>query len=115
MILSEKNFRSVLFKKFFRGFYAEKVSIRNVVTIFETLSNYSDYTHDPLQLYSYVRVALARQICKEFAGSDKRMNVITVDPEIESVVMSSIREDEIEGRVVGLDPDTYQSVMTGSD
>lgn len=99
-------------QKVLQGLLREKVSIRNVVTIFETLSNYSDYTHDPFRLIEYVRVALARQICKEFATPDKRMNVITVDPDIESIVMSSIREDEIEGRVVGLDPDTYQSVMT---
>lgn len=99
-------------QKVLQGLLRERISIRNVVTIFETLANYSDYTTDPGRLIEYVRTALSRQICKEYATPDKRMNVITVDPEIEQLVMGSVREDDIEGRVVGMDPDTYQAVMS---
>ncbi len=88
----------------------ERVSIRNLVTIFETLANYQDYTTDPSMLTEYVRAALARQICNDY--SDKgTMYAITVDPEMEGIIREGIHDDPVEGRVVGLDPQTHTMVI----
>ncbi len=90
----------------------ERVSIRNMVTILETLASYVDYTKDIGILTEYVRSALSRQICLDHVDKDNVLSVITVDPEIENVIRNSIHEDPVEGRVVGLDPDTHSRIMT---
>ncbi|MDA3901769.1 MAG: flagellar biosynthesis protein FlhA [Spirochaetes bacterium] len=88
----------------------ERVSIRNLVTIFETLANYQEYTTDPSMLTEYVRAALARQICNDYSDGGV-MFAITVDPELEGIIREGIHDDPVEGRVVGLDPQTHSMVM----
>ena len=98
-------------QKVLQNLLRERVSIRNMVTILETLASYSDYTKDIGLLTEYVRVALARQICREYADKNNTLSVITVDPEIETIIRSSIHEDPVEGRIVSLDPDTHREVL----
>lgn len=98
-------------QKVLQNLLREKVSIRNIVTILETIANYAEYTRDPGLLTEYVRAALARQICKEYAGTTNVLNVITVDPEIESIIRDSIHDDPVEGRVLGIDPDTHRAIL----
>ena len=98
-------------QKVLQNLLRERVSIRNMITILECLASYSDYTKDTGMLTEYVRVALARQICRDYMDRENTLSVITVDPEIESVIRSSIHDDPVEGRVVGLDPDTHSSIM----
>jgi flagellar biosynthesis protein FlhA len=81
------------------------------VTVLETLASYSEYTKDVGLLTEYVRAALSRQICKDYVDATGTMTVITVDPDIEGLIRSSIHDDPVEGRVVGLDPDTHVAVM----
>jgi flagellar biosynthesis protein FlhA len=90
----------------------ERVSIRNIVTILETLSSYVAYSKDPSFLTEYVRVALARQITKEYMDQSNTLSVITVDPEIEAVIRNSIHEDPIEGPVLAMDPTTHETVTS---
>ncbi len=96
----------------------ERVSIRNMVTILETLATYCDHTKDAGMLTEFVRLALARQITGKFVSGDNNLSVITVDPEIENAIISSIRDDSLEGRVVNMDPETHgiivQSLLEGS-
>lgn len=98
-------------QKVLQNLLRERVSIRNMVTILETLATYYDFTTDTGMLTEYVRGALARQITGAFTNEDNVLSVITVDPEIESVIRSSIHDDPIEGRVVGMDPDTHNAVV----
>ena len=89
----------------------ERVSIRNMVTILETLATYVDYTKDPGMLTEYVRAALNRQITGPYLAEDNVLSVITIDPEIENAIRNSIHEDPVEGRVVGMDPVTHNIVV----
>lgn len=98
-------------QKVLQNLLRERVSIRNMVTILETLATYYDFTTDTGMLTEYVRGALARQITGTFTNEDNVLSVITVDPEIESVIRSSIHDDPVEGRVVGMDPDTHNAVV----
>lgn len=50
----------------------EKISIRDMVTIFETLADYGTYTKDPDVLTEYVRQALSRQIRSNLPSREKR-------------------------------------------
>jgi flagellar biosynthesis protein FlhA len=100
-------------QKVLQNLLRERVSIRNMVTILETLATYADYTRDPGVLTEYVRAALSRQIAGSYLAEDNVLSVITVDPEIEGVIRDSIHEDPVEGRIAGMDPDTH-SIIVGS-
>lgn len=110
-LITEKKMSLGEIQKVLQNLLRERVSIRNMVTILETLSTYVNYTKDPGLLTEYVRQALARQICKEYADKKGEIYAITVDPEIENIIRSSIHEDPIEGRVLGLDPQTHQMIV----
>ncbi len=100
-------------QKVLRNLLRERVSIRNMVTILETLSNYVKHSADPSFLTEQVRTALARQITSVLTDQTGTLSVITVDPEIETVMRSAIHEDRIEGPILALDPETHE-VIVGS-
>ena len=54
----------------------EKVSIRNIVTILETLANYSSITKNPWDLTEKVREALGLQICMQYADEDRTLRLM---------------------------------------
>ena len=110
-LISERKMSLGDIQKVLQNLLRERVSIRNMVTILETLASYSEFSKDTGLLTEYVRVALSRQICKEYADKTNTMSVITVDPEIENVLRSSIHDDPVEGRVLGLDPDTHAGII----
>ncbi|MBN1500411.1 MAG: flagellar biosynthesis protein FlhA [Spirochaetes bacterium] len=111
-ILGNNKLTLSVIQRVLQNLLREKISIRNMITIFETMATYADYTSDPGVLTEYIRVALSRQICKDHVTDGKNLSVITVDPEIEGIIRQSIHDDPIEGQVVGLDPSTHEIVMT---
>ncbi len=88
----------------------EKISIRDLVTIFETLADYAQLTKDTEILTEYVRHALARQISRQFVNNNS-LTCLTVDPELENTIINSVQRTE-QGSYVALDPQTVQSVIT---
>ena len=110
-LITEKKMTLGEIQKVLQNLLREKVSIRNMVTILETLASYSDHTKDMGLLTEYVRVLLSKQICKRYVDKNNTLSVITVDPEIENMISSSIFDDPVEGRVVGMDPVTHRRVM----
>ena len=110
-LISERKMSLGDIQKVLQNLLRERVSIRNMITILETLASYAEFSKDTGLLTEYVRVALSRQICKEYADKTNTMSVITVDPEIENLLRSSIHDDPIEGRVLGLDPDTHGGII----
>ncbi|HOO71879.1 MAG TPA: flagellar biosynthesis protein FlhA [Spirochaetota bacterium] len=98
-------------QKVLQNLLRERVSIRNMVTILEILASYADHTKDIDLLTEYVRGGLARQITKDYVNPDSTLSVITVDPEIENIIRDSIHDDPIEGRVLGLDPESHGMIM----
>ena len=85
----------------------EKVSIRDLVTIFETLADYASYTKDPDVLTEYVRQALSRQITQQYVTDRGPLKVITVGPAAEKKIAESIQQTE-HGSYVALDPGSSQ-------
>ncbi len=110
--IEDKNISLGDIQKVLQNLLRERVSIRNMVTILETLATYIDYTKDPGMLTEYVRAALSRQITGAYVTSDNVLSVITVDPEIENIIRGSIHDDPVEGRVLGLDPDTHNAILS---
>jgi flagellar biosynthesis protein FlhA len=73
-----------------QGLLAERVPIRNIRTVIETLAEHAPRSQDPSVLQSQVRVALGRQIVQDIAGTTAEMPVITLDPELERLLQNSL-------------------------
>ncbi len=73
-----------------QGLLAERVPIRNLRLIVETLAEHAVRTQDPLLLASQVRVALGRQIVQDIAGGSGEVPVITLEPDLEQLLQASL-------------------------
>src|SRR5688572_7138182 len=73
-----------------QGLLAERVPIRNMRTIVETLAEHATRSQDPVQLQSQVRVALGRQIVQDIAGMATELPVITLEPDLEQLLSNSL-------------------------
>ncbi len=87
----------------------EGVSIRDLVTIFETLADYAPVTHDPDMLTEYVRQALSRTISKKFVPG-KKARVVTLDQGLEEKILNSVQQTE-QGSFITLDPDITKRMI----
>ncbi|MDF2545856.1 MAG: flhA [Anaerosolibacter sp.] len=87
----------------------EGISIRDMVTILETLADYGPITRDSDMLTEYVRQSLARAITKQFIDG-KRAKVITLEPALEHIIMESIQQSE-HGSYLNLDPMVSQTIL----
>jgi flagellar biosynthesis protein FlhA len=88
----------------------EQVSIRDMVTIMETLADYSKLTKDVDVLTEYVRQALKRQISRQYSGDKQTISVLTLDPGLEEKLRESIQHSEY-GSYLALDPDIAQPMI----
>jgi flagellar biosynthesis protein FlhA len=68
----------------------ERVPIRNLRTICETLAELAPKTQDPVALVAAVRVALGRSIVQHIGGLRQELAVITLDPALEQVLQDSM-------------------------
>ncbi|MDB6046588.1 MAG: flagellar biosynthesis protein FlhA [Gammaproteobacteria bacterium] len=73
-----------------QGLLAERVPIRNVRTIIETLAEHAPKSQDATVLQGHVRVALGRQIVQDIAGVAAELPVITLEPELERLLQTSL-------------------------
>lgn len=87
----------------------EGISIRDLVTILETLADYSHTTRDTDMLTEYARQALRRAISKKYLFNDVN-TVITLDPELEQTIMGSVQQTE-QGSYLALEPATTQKIF----
>jgi flagellar biosynthesis protein FlhA len=87
----------------------ERVSIKNMLTILETLADYGAITKDPDFLTEYVRQALMRIIARPYVQNNA-MNVLALDPAIDALVANSIHRSE-HGSYLALDPDRTQKIL----
>lgn len=97
-------------QKILSNLLRERVSIRDMVTILETLADYASSTKDLDRLTEYVRQALARQILQPLLGADKILPVLTLDPKLEQQILDSIQPSDF-GNYMTLDPRILQELM----
>ena len=69
---------------------AERIPIRNIRTIIETLADHAPRSQDPAALLAQVRVALGRQIVQDIAGIAAELPVITFEPDLERLLSGSL-------------------------
>ena len=73
-----------------QGLLAERVPIRNMRTILETLAENAPRTPDPAVLQSQVRIALGRQIVQDIAGPASEVPVMSLDGELERLLTGAL-------------------------
>ncbi|NOU68470.1 flagellar biosynthesis protein FlhA [Paenibacillus sp. LMG 31461] len=88
----------------------EKISVRDLVTILETLADYGTYTKDPEILTEYVRQSLSRQITQQFTSHGDSLKVITVGPSVEKKIADSVQQSD-QGSYLALDPSSSQIIF----
>lgn len=92
---------------------AEQVSIRDLLTIVETLADYAPVTKDPEVLTEYCRQRLARGIIRSILGPGvKDLHVLTLDPQVEDVITASVQQTE-HGTYLSIEPDQVQAILNG--
>lgn len=87
----------------------ERISVRDMVTILETLADYGSMTKDPEILTEYVRHALSRQLTKQYIQGNT-LTCITVDPQLENTISAAVQRTE-HGSYVALDPNIMQALI----
>lgn len=96
-------------QKILANLLKEGVSIRDMVTILETLADHAAVTHDTDLLTEYVRQALGRAISKKFF-TESKSNVLTLDPKLEQIIMDSVQKTET-GSYLTLEPNMTNTIL----
>ena len=81
-------------QKILQNLLAEKIPIRNLVTILEVLADNARLTKDFDYLTEVVRQALKRTISRMYATSEGKMTVITFHPKLEQVIADSLQQTQ---------------------
>ncbi len=91
-------------QKVLQNLIRERVSIRDVQTICETLADHANIIKDPEILTEYVRQALARTITKPYETDDGKLKVLTLQQELEDRIGRSVQKTD-QGAFLALEPD----------
>ena len=97
-------------QKVLQNLLQEGISIRDLITIFETLADYAPTTHDTDILTEYVRQSLKRAISNKYFANKDMTSVITLDPKVEQEIMNSVKQTE-QGAYLALDPEYSAKIM----
>ena len=97
-------------QKVLQNLLKEGISIRDLLTIFETLADYAPSTRDTDILTEYVRQSLKRAISNKFFPPNETTSVVTLDPKIEQEIMASVKQTE-NGAYLTLDPERTKAII----
>ncbi|MDR0301470.1 MAG: flagellar biosynthesis protein FlhA [Treponema sp.] len=102
-----KGLRITEIQKILHGLLRERVSIRNMVSILESIADYAPVSKNIWFLTEKARQALASQICSQYADDDRKLRVLTIDPALEQKIIDSKYETP-SGIISALDPPSHK-------
>jgi flagellar biosynthesis protein FlhA len=97
-------------QKVLQNLLRERVSIRDLITIFETLADYGSQTKDPVTLTEMTRAALCRSITKGLVNEKGELAVITLSPEWEAQLSAAMTRTE-GGSYLGVDAKKFEQLV----
>jgi flagellar biosynthesis protein FlhA len=97
-------------QKVLQNLLKERVTIRDLTTIMETLADHANLTKDPELLTEFVRQKLARSIVRQYETAEGELPLLTLGADIEDLMSKSITETE-RGAYLHIDPDLGQSIL----
>jgi len=98
-------------QKVLQNLLRERVSIRDLVTIFETLADYGAHTKDAVTLTEMTRAALARAITKGLLNERGELAVITLSAEWEAQLSAAVTRSD-SGAYLAVDPKRFEQLVT---
>ncbi|MEW6658401.1 MAG: flagellar biosynthesis protein FlhA [Thermodesulfobacteriota bacterium] len=97
-------------QKVLQNLVQERISIRDLLSILETLADYAPYTKDPDILTEYVRQRLGRALTKPLETPDHKIMVHSLDPFIEDLIKDSLQKTDY-GIFLAMAPETAQEII----
>ncbi len=97
-------------QKVLQNLLKEEISIRDLLTIFESLADHAAATRDTDLLTEYVRQTLKRAISNKYFSEPGTASVVTLDPKLEQEIMNSVKQSE-QGAYITLDPERIKAVI----
>ena len=97
-------------QKVLQNLLAEGISIRDLLTIFESLADHAGTTRDTDVLTEYARQSLKRAISNKYFPGNETTRVITLDPAVEQEIMGSVKQTE-QGGYINLAPDKIRQIV----
>ena len=97
-------------QKVLQNLLREGISIRDLLSIFESLADHAQTSRDTDVLTEYVRQSLKRAISSKYFPSNETTSVITLDPKVEQEIMSSVKQTE-QGAYLTMDPEKTKAIM----
>lgn len=97
-------------QKVLQNLLKECLSIRDLVTIFESLADQAVTNRDTDILTEYVRQSLKRAISNKYFDTNETTSVVTLDPIVEQTIMDAIKQTE-QGSYIALDPEKMQKII----
>ncbi len=98
-------------QKVLQSLLRERVSIRNLEIVLETLADFGPRTRDVELLTEYARHALARQVCSEFVDEANALHVVTLSPGLEAEILDAVRQND-NGDYIPLAPERADTIAT---
>ena len=100
-------------QKVLRSLLRERISIRNLPIILESLADFAPRTKDTDVLTEYVRHALAREICAAYVDEESKLRVVTLAPELEQTILAAVQQADTT-EYVPLDPNVAERIGTNT-
>ena len=97
-------------QKVLQNLLREGISIRDLLSIFESLADHAQTSRDTDVLTEYVRQSLKRAISSKYFPSNETTSVITLDPKVEQEIMPSVKQTE-QGAYLTMDPERTKAIM----
>lgn len=96
-------------QKVLQNLLRERISVRDLLTVVETLADYAALSKDPDLLTEYVRQKLARSILSPFVEEDGVLHVIAVDKPVEELFTKSIQHTD-HGAYLAMEPGALETI-----
>ncbi len=87
-------------KKILQNLLAERVSIKDMATIVETVTDYEEELEKTDIVTEMVRISLSRQICWSYINAEGKLVALSLSPKMEKKIQSSIKKTKVGLRLV---------------
>ncbi len=98
-------------QKVLQNLLRERISIRDMLTIVETLADFAPMGKDPDLLTEYVRQRISKGMLASYLQEGKVLQVLTMDHSLEEILTKNVKRTE-HGSYLALDPVTGQQIIT---
>ena len=101
-----------LLQRILQHLLKERIPIRDLVTILESISDYAATNKDANILGEFARASLYRTITKLYIDDEGKLRVFTLSPEIERMILENM-QSTVHGVIVNLAPDVIDRLLKG--